>query len=272
MAKGKQEKVEQGIEKIPEQLEVTPSKELEAQLQAPSLEQLQASLDEAQREIGRKEDVILKLKEQRKQASGGRRTTQFTPTPTSGDVRVLEILLEDKVRQQEETGVPDRMVPILQAEITGKRQQEFQQSQMLQWQARVEQEEERFNQKIEELELDPNDEKLEDAKDAFDLATRFTGDFERAHRKLDRIKIPPKEGKEKTVKKGVRLEDLSDEDKEELKRQVYENDELLKSPKGEPSGAGQMTFTREQIRDMSIEEFERLKPEIDKARKEGKIK
>ena len=255
--------------------EETPPK-VEAQVPEPTPEELRASLVEAQAEIERKEEVIKKLQKRKGEALRTRQTTQFTPTPQStGDIRVLEILLEDKIRQQQETGVPDAMVPIIQAEITAKRQREFQQNQMAQWQARVNQEEATFSQKIDELGLDPDDEKLEDARDAFDMAAKFTGDFERAYRKLDKV---VKQVEPKAEAKAESEETKKQKWIEEGKRQALEEKGVLNIPSGMPSGGGKPVYKAEEIPQlldpskMTPAEITAKLAEIEEAAREGRVK
>jgi hypothetical protein len=94
-------------------------------------------------------------------------------------------------------------------------------------------------------------------------AAERTGDFNRPYRMLDRVK---KEAKPQEPPKG------KEESEEEKERKILAKYGYLKSDTGGPSGAGGASFTREQIANMSPEEFAKLKPEIDKARKEGRIK
>ncbi|MCJ7828244.1 MAG: hypothetical protein MUP81_00690 [Dehalococcoidia bacterium] len=82
-------------------------------------------------------------------------------------------------------------------------------------------------------------------------------------------KLPPK------AKEGEKME--TEEEKvnklveERLKAKMIEKG-LLTPEGGEPSAAGGHTFTAEQIRKMSTDEYAKLQPEINKARREGRIK
>ena len=92
------------------------------------------------------------------------------------------------------------------------------------------------------------------------------GDFDLAEKKIAKVK--PKEEKKETEPKA----DSSPFVSEEAKRKWMEEHGLLESEMPSPSGGSRRFYTREQIADMSIEEYTKQQAEIDIAEREGRIK
>jgi len=91
------------------------------------------------------------------------------------------------------------------------------------------------------------------------------GDFATADEEIEAIQA--EQGKPEKPEKPKESEE------ERIERLAEEKARKLLTPEGgEPSAAGGTTFTRKQIAEMSSEDFEKHKPEIDKARREGRIK
>lgn len=97
------------------------------------------------------------------------------------------------------------------------------------------------------------------------------GKYDKADKKIAAIKAKKTEQPEvkgaKVETEEERVNRLADE---KLKEKMIEKG--LLTPEGAEPSAGGQTFTRQQIADMPMDEYEKNKPAIDKARKEGRIK
>ncbi len=116
-----------------------------------------------------------------------------------------------------------------------------------------------YQTKTEALKLDPQSEEYLEIRDLV-----IDGKFERADRKIAKL--------EKTVEEEPKIDLEAERTKihgEELKKILIERGEL-DAETGQPSGGG--GFSREALAEMSFEEFEKNQAEINKARREGRIK
>lgn len=223
MTEGKEKKVEQPpVEPPPEETpppEVQPTTYTQEQLDAFVAEAEKQGYKKSQRVISEREKELKALREQA--PSFG----QFSPTVAEGLLGVLEA-------QQVELGERNPNIAKLKAQITVERQKEVQQQQWAQWQKVVTQQKEKLDKAVEALKLNPDDEALGEVYEAFEDAAEFTGRFERAHKKLDKIakKIEPKEPKGTKGKA-----ELTDEEKEEIARSYLEKEGRLTSETGGPS-------------------------------------
>ena len=278
MAKGKKEGIEQVVENV-QPPEGEPAPQPEVQPKSPTLEELQASVAEAtkrqeelQAEIERKEAVIQRLQKRKSEP------TTFQPSSQTPDTIFLKTYIDDRERRARELGEVDPDIPMLRGELARREQAAYMALQQQQWATHVEQERQALEDKLTEAGLSLDDDRLEEVRDAFEDAAEVTGKFDRAHRKLEKVlkTIKPKE--EKTVKKGVKLEDLSDEEREEIKRQIMEKEGLLKSDKSLPSGGGEPIFKAADIpklldpSKMTPAEISAKLAELERAAKEGRIK
>ena len=260
---GKEKKVEPVVEATePTEVvakEVAQPKDLNPEMEAVIAEAEKRGYGQAQDELGkeieRKEGVIKRLQERRQPA---------TQLPSTDDTRALEFMVEAEKQRETESGVPSPLRPQLEVEVARRRQMSIQQKMWQDWQGEIQNQEDALTKKLEDAGIDPSSPEAIPVWDSFAMEKQHA-DFSFANKKSDLLIGKPKETK------GEKKASLSDDDKEELERQFMEKHGLLKSETGGPSGGGR-TFTREQIAAMPIEEFESLKPEIDKARKEGKIK
>ena len=249
-------------ENVTEQQKAVVKEDAQAQVFTPEQQtQIDALVAEAkmaqeqlQTEVERKETVIQRLQKRKPEEQ-----------PRQGDdLFFARQYVRDKQRRAQELGEIDPEIPILQQEIN-RREAVAQQQRMWQdWQGEIQNQEDALTKKLEDAGINPNSPEAIPTWESFAMAKQHA-DFSFANKKADLLIGKPKETK------GEKKAPLSDDDKEELERQFMEKHGLLKSETGGPSGGGR-TFTREQIAAMPIEEFESLKPEIDKARKEGKIK
>lgn len=269
----KKEKAEQVTDVAEQQAAVAGAKELapEAQAQVFTPEQqtqIEALIAEAEekgygkseKELKRKEGVILSLQEEKRRKA----TTRESTIPQDDSVLLQTVIDDMKAKEAEDGEVNPRRAILEQELVNRKRRTEVAQFEAYK-QGKIAEEESGIKQQIIDAGEDPDDEQFDRTWDAFKLA-KVDGDFSDAHKRVDRIldKVKPKEKETKG--------ELTDDEKEEIARSYLEKKGSLKSDTGGPSAGGGHTFTREQIAGMSIEEFESLKPEIDKARKEGKIK
>lgn len=213
-----------------------------------------------QTEVERKETVIQRLQKRKPEEQ-----------PRQGDdLFFAKQFLQDKERRAREDQQFDPEIPVLRQELA-RREAVAQQQRMWQdWQGEIQNQEDVLTKKLEDAGINPGSPEAIPVWESFAMAKQHA-DFSFANKKADLLIDQAKPKETKGEKKGAKLADLSDEDKEELERQVYEKEGLLKSPTGGPSGGGR-TFTREQIENMSQEEYSQNKDEIDKAYKEGRIK
>lgn len=180
--------------------------------------------------------------------------------------KATEVILEELKARQAEEGIVNPRIAQLEAEIAREKQ--------LEWQTQVTQQyEARFNQRIKDAGLDPNDETLEDFRDALEDA-KEDGRFGKAERKLDKIltTIKPPEPKEKVTETE---EDKFSKRLEEAKRQWMEEQGLLKTETGGPSASSGKVILMEDIKGMSPDEYRKAFPTLEdfyKAMNEGRIK
>lgn len=225
MTTGKEKKVEQPP--VVEPPEGTPPPEVQPTI--PTQEQIDASVAEAedrgykksQKVISKKDEELKALREQ----AGQFGQPSMSPTVAEGMLELLEA-------QQVELGERNPNIAKLKAQITVERQKEAQQQQWAQWQKVVSQQKEKLDRAVEAaqaLGLNPDDEALEDVYEAFEDAAEFTGRFERAHKKLEKI---AKKGKPK-----VESKETEEESEEEKERKILEKHGLLTSEAGGPSAS-----------------------------------
>ena len=94
------------------------------------------------------------------------------------------------------------------------------------------------------------------------------GDCESADEEIEALKTqePAKEtGKETGEEMEARIRE------DERKKTLMEKG-LLTPEGGEPSAGGERIFSKKELIDMPTDEYEKIKPEVDKARREGRIK
>jgi len=211
---GKKEEVEPIEEETPveAQTKTYTQEELEAQI-AQAKEEEQNKYKGYQRVVSAREREIERLKMQVAQ-------------PTS---HADELLLEELEARQTELGETNPRIAKLRAEIAKEKQREAQQAQ-IQWQERMTQEwRDKFDQRIKEAGLDPDNEKFDDFHDAFEDAQE-DGRFGKAERKLNRILATKPKEKPVTDDKYAKLLD-------EEKRKWMEEQGLLVTNAGGPSAS-----------------------------------
>jgi len=260
---GKEKKVEPVVETT-EQPAVVAEEVAEAQVLTPEMEAAIAEAEErgygkAQEEIERKEGVIKRLQE-------GRKERRQQPTfQSTDDIRNLEFMIEAEKQRESESGVPSPLRSQLEAEVVRRRQVSVQQKMWQDWQGEIQNQEDILTKKLEDAGVAPDSLEAIPIWESFAIAKQ-SGDFSFANKKADSLVKPKKEAKGK---------EESEEEKqkrwiEEGKRQALEGGGVLNIPAGGPSGGGVRTFTEEQIADRDF--YEANREEILKAYKEGRIK
>lgn len=231
MAEGNEEKK---IEEEPKEKVDSEQKETLTRAEHESVmeQRLKEQYDKLNAVLSEKGAEIQKLKE-----------GQMVQPPTSSmSPTAIQIMLDEMKAQATELGQPNPRIAQLEAALTVEKRKEAMRMQYARQEQVTKGEKEKIEEKFKAKNLDPNDEAYADVWDAFELARNYTGDFDIAHRKADRIlkKAKPKEEEEAKEK---------DASKEEMKRKIYEEEGLLKSPSGGPSGA---TANWEEVRDAFI--------------------
>lgn len=246
--------------------QVAPGEVEEPVAEAPSKTLSQEEVDTlilAARETARKEEFnrlnsimseqgaeLKRLKEQ---------SVQPPSTPRMGS-KTLEVLVEDMKARQTDYGESNPRIAMLEAEIAQVKQQEAEETQR-----KIRQIQEAvagYQRRTETLGLSETDEEYWELRD---LVTE--GKYQRAEIKLKKLEAAKVKPKEEAVV------DASPFISEEAKRKWMEEHGLLESEAGLPSGVGgKRTFTVAEIEAMSTDEYAKIKPEVDKARREGRIK
>lgn len=140
-------------------------------------------------------------------------------------------------------------------------------------QAQIDTKREELYDQLREAGLDPTDESitadLENALD--DEMWMGDGSFKRADRQLKKIlkNVKPSEVKEKVDTKKPETEAQL---RERIEREVLEKHGLLKPEKANPSSVHGRTWSREEIRNMSPEDYVQNRKDIEEARQAGRIK
>ncbi len=207
-----------------------------------------------QRTLQREKDKSMELEQ---------RLAQLQQQPASLDKEYFNLLEEVVSSQSPEYGEANPALQKIKGKIAQLELQERQKQEQAKYQKQYNDEFNKIRSKADDVGLDIEDERLWAVKDAFVM-----GHFDEAHKRLDRIiaKVTPKE--EKVVNKE--MDDLKAE-VAKLKQLLGAQGGVLSSDTGTPAGANK-TFTVEQITNMSTDEYAKLKPEIDEARRQGRIK
>lgn len=123
---------------------------------------------------------------------------------------------------------------------------------------------------IAESGLTPEDSQFDDVWETFDIAYSVDGKFERAEKKLNRIlkEIKPM-GVQKTSE--APKQPTEKEVRDQIRAEVMKEFNLLPTSTTGPSGSSKV-FSRKAINEMPLDEYEKIQPEVDKARREGRIK
>jgi hypothetical protein len=230
--------------------EVTPAEIKPEELKAPTKEEIEQARSEAlkfeqnwkdaQRVISKKDEEIQSLKDNQELWKA-----------------VIAVVAEKKGISEEEaeTQIQQRKPNLLQQfdQIEQRRMQKQYLEKVNSYKARVEG----------ELNLRPGD-------DDYDIIQSLVvaGKFDKADKRIEAIKA-------KSSKPQPTSEEPKETEEERVARKAKElliKEGLLAPEGGQPSAGGGQVFTKEQIKNMPIKEYEELKPEIDKARKEGRIK
>jgi len=107
-----------------------------------------------------------------------------------------------------------------------------------------------------------------DSEDYMDIRDFVTaGKFDRAEAKLKKLEAHTVE-----TKKTETPEEMEARLRKEIEKKILDERGLLESETGLPSGTNIRTFTQQQIADMPMEEYIKLRPEIEKAMAAGKVK
>lgn len=271
--KGEQVKVEEVKQEQP--IKETPP--VEPQTPAPTQEDIDTRIAEALKkqdeEWQKKYQGLQKVINKKDRELSKRKAEPFREDTTDN---TLKLWLQTKEQQEKASGEVDPMIPILRDELKKREWQAQQAKQMRDWQTAVDEQRESVIQQIEEAGLDPEDARFDPVWDKFEVAAYTTGDFSSVSKRLDRAlkTIPPKPSEVKVeVKPEEKVEpQLTPEQLESIGRDYAVKKGWLKSPTDIPSGAGTRNFTREEIASMPIDEYMANKPDIEKARKEGRIK
>lgn len=224
MPEGKEEQV--GDTPPPEtQTRTYTQEELDAETARVRQEELE-KYQGIQRTIAKKDQEIERL---RKQA----------PEPTSSDDRIAEIILQEKKRRQAELGEVDPTIPQLEAELAERKRRAAQATQFAKQEAIVKDERAKLDKKITDAGLDPNDDRFLDVDESFNLAAAYTGNFEIANKKLDRIlkQVKPKGENVEKPKEGETEAEKIDRLAEEKARKMLEEKGLLTTETGGPSAS-----------------------------------
>ncbi len=111
--------------------------------------------------------------------------------------------------------------------------------------------------------------------DAFEYARDVTGDFTKAHKRLEKVIGKTKKTNE-TKGDGTKVDEKKPETesqlRERIEREVLEKHGLLNKEKVNPSTGGGRSWTKQQIAQMSPEEFAKNEEAIFEAVQRGKIK
>jgi len=186
------------------------------------------------------------------------RELETVPTPIEGDDKVLELLVQN-MRSKEAYGETDPLIPQLEAEVRARKDRQKHETQMRFQQGETNKAWDKINAQITDAGFDPNDERFELVVEAFEDARDFSGKFDRAYTKLDRILSKSKPEKQETE---------TEKDTAEKARKDLEEKGLLTTETGGPSAVSE-----------SFEDFQKryMKSEVSRdeyetrARKEGKL-
>jgi len=167
---------------------------------------------------------------------------------------LAEILLQERKGRASEYGEEDTLIPKLEGILT-KRKEAQRQAQLQAYYSKAD----AIYKKAEEA-------YGEDDVDSLHTIRTFirAGDFDLAEKKIAKASKKEEEPKTKV--------DSSPFVSEEAKRKWMEEHGLLESETSSPSGGSRRFYIREQIADMSIDEYTKQKAEIDIALREGRIK
>ena len=212
----KEEKVEKTTEQ--ETQTATPTQEeidaLVAKAKEDGKTEAQKEYQGIQRTVAAKDREIKKLKEQTAQPSGRTRST--------------EIQLEDMKARQQETGEPNPRIAMLEAELQREMRTDY-------VERTTREAREKLDRKIVEAGYDPSDKMFRPVNKEFRLAYRLDGEFGYADELLDEILADVKQ--ETKPPEGEKKKTFSEEDVEELKRRWMEEQGLLSTSDGGPSGS-----------------------------------
>lgn len=233
------------------QTTVTPEEELEtklAQAKAEGKAEAEEVYKGIQRTLSKKDTEIQELQKKLSQ-----------PSPTGSKFK--ETVLADMRARATELGEPNPKIAELETELAIEKQQDNERRKDVITQGHRE----KFEQKIKDAGLDPDNESFDRVWDAVKIARSVDGKFEEAEARLDRVLA-----KVKPVKVESETEDKETKLREEIEREVLEKHGLLKTETGGPSAGGKRTFTEDQIADRDF--YEANRDEILLANKEGRIK
>lgn len=264
MVKGKQEELgKTGTEALDTETEITDSgTEIEAKAKTFTQEELDAFKAEIEAEADKRYQGIQRVVSKKDQEIERLRKAQPRET---GDDTLLEVMLQDRRSKATELGEPDPVIARLETELAQRKRKQTQEAQ-LRWQEQVtQQHREKFDQRIQEAGLDPNDERLDDFQDAFEDAQE-DGRFGKAERKLNRIlsKVKEPKGKGKSETDEERIERLAEE---KLRAKMEEQGLLITETGGPSASSGSwLEFEKRYIAGkVPPEEYEK------RARREGKL-
>lgn len=191
------------------------------------------------------------------------RTQGASTAPTSNQA-MLE-LMEKKARDEGDTQM---LADISAIKVRTYQEQTLQSQQKKAEELRRETESERgkVEARIKEAGLDPNDDTLDGVWDAFRFAEAVDGKWEVPNKRLDKVLSK--------TKKPVADETKETEEqmRERHEREFIERNKLNMPERAIPSGKSQRSFTRAQIDAMPFKEFQENQAEINRARREERLK
>ncbi len=189
-------------------------------------------------------------------------------TPNLNQVSNLKAAID--VLADESNLEPTRLQKLIQlrAQLAEEERKAHWDAQVHKQQQKSNEEWEKLRQKITDAGLDPEDDALEDVVYAFEVARDATGNFETAHKRLDRVLNKVKKAEEsKKTEESKKVEEKKPETeaqiRERIEREVLEKHGLLDKEKVAPTGSSR-GLTYEAIKKMSPEELVANSKEIAK--------
>ncbi len=222
-----------------------------------------------QRTIAKREDEIATLK---------RKLSE--PKESKSSLATNEIILADMKARQTETGEANPRIAQLEAMLADERRKESLAKQQQAVEDYTQTWRDKLEEKIVQSGFTPNDEKFDDIWESFDMHYTVDGKFEHVEKKLDRILkgVTKEVNTEKTTNQPVdEVEKKIQVRLQEEKRKWMKEHNILEVETGQPSASSRNIPTKREelvsyVDGLSSEDYKKIKPEIDKLIKEGKIK